>query len=386
MLLSKIIAIVLGFQVMLNMTRPLISLYGTELGADTFQIGLLTATYAFFPLVLAIPLGRLADRIGDRIPVVAGTLGITAGIGLPFVWDTLPSLYLSQAIVGVTQILMNISLQNIIGNAATKDNRDHYFSMFSMAVSIGGVLGPVAGGYMAERASFPFAFLVAACVGLMPIAISFFLPATVRGRGTGGAASGSTLALLKMPVLRKALFSSALVLYSRDVFVAYFPLLGQQYGLSASQTGWIITAQGIAMMAIRLFLYRLTRTAGRNEVLLVSILTAGLSFLLVPLTESTVLLALIAAVMGAGLGCGQPLSMTTTYNASPRERTGEVLGLRLATNRLSQMIGPLFFGLLGSWAGLVSVFYVSGIFLVGGAWAARPSRDDEDGREEPKSA
>jgi MFS family permease len=181
---------------------------------------------------------------------------------------------------------------------------------------------------------------------------------------------------LKIPDLRKALASSALVLYSRDIFVAYFPLLALQYGLSASATGWIITVQGIAMMTIRIFLYRLTRTVGRNQVLLISILMAGLSFILVPLTEQTVVLVLISALMGAGLGCGQPLSMTTTYNASPRDRTGEVLGLRLATNRLSQTIAPLFFGLVGSWAGLVSVFYVSGAFLLGGAMATRPKRGE----------
>jgi MFS family permease len=75
--------------------------------------------------------------------------------------------------------------------------------------------------------------------------------------------------------------------------------------------------------------------------------------------------------MGLGLGCGQPLSISTTYSASPKDRTGEVLGLRLAVNRFSQLVAPVFFGGLGAFGGLVLVFYVSGVFLMGGAWLFR---------------
>ncbi|WNQ08915.1 hypothetical protein MJA45_14785 [Paenibacillus aurantius] len=39
-----------------------------------------------------------------------------------------------------------------------------------------------------------------------------------------------------------------------------------------------------------------------------------------------------------------------------------VLGVRLATNRLSQFIAPLVFGLIGSTAGVVSIFLASGAF------------------------
>jgi MFS family permease len=186
MLLGRIIAIVLGFQVMLNITRPLISLYAVDLGAGTFQIGAVTAAYAFFPLVFAIRMGKLADRVGDRIPVVIGTVGIALGTALPFVWPSMPSLYASQAIVGISQILINISLQNVLGNAATKENRDHFFSMFSMAVAMGGVIGPVVGGYLAEHVSYPFAFLVSACVGLLPIALSFSIPVIIRSKDKSG--------------------------------------------------------------------------------------------------------------------------------------------------------------------------------------------------------
>ncbi|WP_419874718.1 MFS transporter [Candidatus Pristimantibacillus sp. PTI5] len=378
MRLSTIIAIAFSFQLMMNLTRPLVTLYGISLGADAIGIGMITAAYALFPLLLAIPIGKVADIIGDRSPVRIGVAGMMAGTALPFIFPDIWALYVSQALVGVSHIFISISLQNLIGNMSNSQNRDHHFGLFSMAVALSGIVGPVAGGMLADYSSYGFAFGMASVAGLVPMAFAMLLPDSAKPAGQAGieAEKGSALELLRIPLLRKALASSALVLYSRDVFVAYFPLFASDWGMSASTIGWIIGVQGLTMVLVRLFLARLTARFGREPVLWASILVAGVSFMLVPLTTDTLLCGLLSALMGAGLGCGQPLSMTTTYNASPKHRTGEVLGLRMASNRLSQMIAPLFFGLVGAWTGIIAIFYVSGAFLIGGAFlTAGPGRE-----------
>ncbi|OXM84311.1 MFS transporter [Paenibacillus rigui] len=377
MILRNVNTISLGFQMMLSMTRPMIPLYASSLGANTWDIGLLTAAYSFFPLMLAIYAGRLADHAGDRLPVASGIIGSMIGLVLPFCFPSMWALFVSQFIVGISQVFIQVSLQNVLGNAATQENRDYYFSMFSMTVALGGVFGPVAAGYLADHFSFATVFLTSVFMGLLPLILCPWIPVIIRPNQQDRAEhEGSSFTLLKIPVLRKALASSALVLYSRDTFVAYFPLLAMHLHISATAIGWIITIQSMMMVTVRFFLSRLTVRFGRNRILLASILTAGLAFLLVPFAGRVYVLCLLSALMGLGLGCGQPLSMTTTYNASPKSRTGEVLGLRLAANRLSQLIAPLFFGLLGSSAGLISVFYVSGAFLIGGAFLTK-SRDEE---------
>ncbi|PYI50838.1 MFS transporter [Paenibacillus flagellatus] len=385
MLLHTVVAVAFGFQIMLNMTRPVMTLYASSLGASAFEVGLLTSAYAFFPLIVAIRIGRMTDRTGERLAAVAGTAGIAAGMAFPFAFPALWALFVSQGIVGISQILVNIALQNALGRAATPDNRDTYFGLLSSAVALGGVFGPVAGGYLAEHVSYPFVFLVALCCGAVPVALSFRLPGRTAVTRPPQAAkeAGSALRLLSIPLLRKALATSALVLYSRDIFVAYFPLYGSEQGLSASAIGWIITAQGVAMVVVRASIARISGRFGRGAVLFASVTAAGLAFLLVPVSAHGVLSAgLVAALMGAGLGFGQPLSMTTTYNASPKSRTAEVLGLRLATNRMSQMIAPLLFGLVGTTAGLAAVFYASGAFLLGGAVLTREKPGDAPADDE----
>lgn len=377
--LGTIIAIAFFFQLTVNLTRPIVTLYGISLGADTIGIGFLTATYAVFPLLFALPIGKVSDRIGDRHPVQIGVAGIVAGAVLPFLFGTIWALYASQALIGVAHIFISISLQNRIGLLSNAGNRDQHFGWFSMSVALSGVLGPMAGGLLADYATFSAVFGAAAAVCLVPLALSLLIPNDRPKRKPEAAneaepdRAGSTLGLLRISPLRKALASSALVLYSRDIYVAYFPMFASAWGMSASRIGLIIGIQGLTMVLVRLWLGPLTRRFGRDLVLWASILLAGVSFLLVPLTTDTLACALLSALMGFGLGCGQPLSMTTTYNASPVNRTGEVLGLCLASNRLSQSIAPLLFGMVGAWIGVVSVFYVSGAFLIGGAFLTNDS-------------
>lgn len=68
-------------------------------------------------------------------------------------------------------------------------------------------------------------------IAVIPIALSYFLPVILRKNEPAGLSLAGSLSLLKMPVLRKVLVSSALVLYSRDIFAAYFPLFSKRLNM-----------------------------------------------------------------------------------------------------------------------------------------------------------
>ena len=119
MALKVVLIILFFFQLMTNITRPLLPLYASELGASTLEVGTLTAVYAFFPLLLAIHAGKISDRIGDRLPILFGMTFATLGFLIPFLFHSILSLGLSQIIVGVSHIFIIISLQNVLGNVST---------------------------------------------------------------------------------------------------------------------------------------------------------------------------------------------------------------------------------------------------------------------------
>ena len=247
--------------------------------------------------------------------------------------------------------------------------------MFSLCVALGAVVGPLIGGYL----SFETVYIVCIIVGGAAIFFSYWVPHLSKPSDKRESTKLiDSFKLFENPLIRRALFSSALVLYSKDIFVAYFPLLGKQVGLSTAAIGWILALQGLATMFVRFVLPKLLEIYKRDTILFTSILVAGIAFFLLPFNHSLLVIALLAILLGLGLGCGQPISMTTTYNASPPDRTAEVLGLRIATNRLFQLVAPSVFGVIGGSVGMMGVFIFSGAFLVGGSLVFRKERGEKE--------
>ncbi|MFJ5769288.1 MFS transporter [Psychrobacillus sp. NPDC093180] len=365
--LRGILLLIFLFQTIINATRPVITLSADELGASIFMIGILTSSFAFLPLIFSIHAGKIIDKFGNRMPIIFGFVVSIAGMIIPTLYSAVWSLFASQLLLGLANICIPIALQNQLGHQSTPKNRDYFFSMFSLCVALGAVVGPLVGGYLSEHISFQVVYVFCIVIGVISIVFSFRIPKAAEKVSRPPSKLVDSFKLFENPLVRKALFSSALVLYSKDIFVAYFPLLGKQMHLSTSAIGWIIALQGLATMFVRFILPKLLDAYKRDTVLFMSILVAGIAFLLLPFSHSVYLIALFAIVMGLGLGCGQPISMTTTYNASPPDRTGEVLGLRIATNRFSQLIAPTLFGVIGGSIGMIGIFLFSGVFLVGGS-------------------
>src|SRR5690606_34785789 len=128
---------------------------------------------------------------------------------------------------------------------------------------IGVLVGPVLGGYLSENYSYAFAFLVCAFISMVPILITNKIPVIKKVSKEENRSLLSSIALLKVPILKKMLLFSALVMYSRDIFIAYFPLLGKHLNLSESTIGWILAIQGFAIILVRFFLPKLIDLLGK---------------------------------------------------------------------------------------------------------------------------
>ena len=66
--------------------QMVLSLFALKLGGNEFQVGLLSATFAIFPMLLAVSAGRLVDRYGGLWPLVFGTVCGGLGLLIPFVF------------------------------------------------------------------------------------------------------------------------------------------------------------------------------------------------------------------------------------------------------------------------------------------------------------
>ena len=79
-------------------------------------------------------------------------------------------------------------------------------------------------------------------------------------------------------------------------------------------------------------------------------------------------LVVVVVALGLGLGVGQPLTMSWLAESTPPGLQGRAMSLRLAGNRLGQVVVPSAAGLLaaGSGAGGVLALTAASLAVVGG--------------------
>lgn len=358
----------------LHGTRPIISLFADSQGATAMIIGILFSVYAFLPMLMAIRVGKWLDQYGSRRMIFLGGSGVFLSLIVPFFYPGLGTLFFLQILMGFSNLFISVALQKTVGNLP--GHRDKLIATYTFTGSMGGLVGPLLSGFSYDHFGYQVTIGISAVVTVAALCIGLALGRLSWRSGesvykTKSKGIGSTWQLLRHVNLRKALLISGLVLYSKDLFVAYFPIYATHLGMTPSNIGILLSVSAGMSMTVRLVQFWLVKTFGRGRVLFITLLISGSTFLLIPFTSVPIFLGILSALLGAGLGLGQPLSLVYALKVSPEGRQGEVLGMRLTFNRASQFTAPILFGGIGGLLGLFPIFWVSGGILLLGAYFTR---------------
>lgn len=348
--------------------KMLVSLSALEIGATPFQVGLLAALFAAFPLLLAVYAGKISDRIGVKWPIVGGSAMLGLALLVPLAAGGLPGLLACATLVGLGHIFFHVSIHNLIGAYGDGEARTRNFATFSLGASVSAFIGPSLAGFSIDGWGFRPTHALLAAVAFLPAIIILAYPKLVPPRTPHAhdGKSGGSLAMLRSAGLRRTLIMSGVTLTGIELFTFYFPVYGRSIGLTASAIGMVMSSYAVAAFIVRMGMARATRSMGEIGVLTASLFIAGATYMLVPLVHQAALLAAVAFLLGLGLGCAQPLTILLTYNHAPAGRSGEALGMRLTVNKLTQIVVPVVFGGIGSAFGLLPVFWANGAFLLAG--------------------
>ena len=350
-------------------SRLAVPLSALDHGASPFVTGTIISLYAALPAVLALPAGRLTDRLGFRAPMLFGTAGVCIALILPGVWPTMTALYFSAALLGLAFMVLQLATQTLAGAIAGGSERARNFSLLSLGYASANFGGPLMTGILFDTIGHRYTFLALA----VPLLAAFVL--AVLGKrwipdvhSKSESVSGGALELLRIKALRDTLIASGIVSVAWDVYQFFMPIYGRSLGLSATAIGTVMSAFAISIIAVRVVLPFAVRRTGEAQMLTYAMFVACLAFCLFPLFQSAWPLAAVSFLLGIGCGCGQPLSMTLVYNASPKGRAGEAAGMRITVNQVAHFAIPLLFGAVGSVAGYAAVFFTNAGFLASGGF------------------
>ncbi|YCH07340.1 MFS transporter [Arthrobacter sp. alpha11c] len=367
------------------LVRPATSYRALELDVPGFALGLLAASYAVFPLLLALPIGGLVDRLGERRLMAIGSavvLGCSAF--LLFFGTTVPALVAGTALLGAGQLACVVGQQAVVANNAESARLDSAFGYLTFAASLGQALGPLAislVGGASVRPDTNAIFLLATAMSLVLFVTTFVVSSKVSRRrrmskGSAGA-KGGAMALLKTPGVVRALSTSATVLAVVDLTVVYLPALGAERGLSAATVGLMLTVRAVLSMVSRLGLGSMSRKLGRMRLLVLSLAVSTVALAVAAIPMPMWLLFVVMAFLGLGLGIGQPLTMSWLSAQAPEGQRGRALALRLAGNRVGQVVLPSVIGVVAVGLGAAGVFLASAVAVGGTMLLLRGVRLDD---------
>src|SRR5258706_13636912 len=148
-----------------------VSLSALAVGASPFQVGIIGALFAVFPLLLAVFAGKISDRIGVRRPIAGGALMMSLGILAPFLVPGLAGLMACATLVGLGHIFFHVSIHNLIGAYGEGEARTRNFATFSLGASVSAFIGPSVTGFSIDGWGFPPTFVLPALVSPLPVLI-----------------------------------------------------------------------------------------------------------------------------------------------------------------------------------------------------------------------
>lgn len=356
----------LGFGLIL----PLLPYIAENYNANPLVIGLLSASYSLFQFLAGPILGRLSDRYGRKKILIISQVGSVIGYLLLATANSLPLLFLSRIIDGITGGNISIA-QAYMADITDKKTRAKGMGLLGAAFGLGFMLGPATGGYL-SRFGFAIPALVAAIIGTITTLMTvFFLKETVNLKvSTHSPKTKLTwdkfrLLLSKQPIGLLIIVSFLISLGFAGMQGTYAIWAQDSFNWGPSQVGSIFAYIGILSIIVQTqLLPRLISYFGEKKLLIISLPTLALGFLLLSLTRSLPLhlFANFFIVLGNSLA-NPTLNALATENIEPSEY-GETLGVLQSASSLGRIIGPALAGELYFVIGKNSPFQLSALILI----------------------
>jgi MFS family permease len=353
---------------------PLAPTFADELGLSGFETGAILASASLAALVVALPVGFLADRLGARRVTIASAVVFTVATLGQGVAESFWSLVLARGLFGVAFGALWGAGAAWLSDASPERSRARTLAATTPVAGLGFTIAPALAGLVADRYDTGTPFLAA---GAGAAVVTVVL--AVAGPRTTGSVPRHDL----RQVLRVA-GRSELVLGGLAIIVLIgvvgggvnllVPLQLRDNGVSAGEIGLVFSAASALYTVAAAVVTRLGARAVSLRVSAAAALLSGGSILLVLVSDSTsaaIAFVLLRAAPWATMDTTIfPLAAAGAHRA--RIGRGSVMGLITLGWAGASTLGPLLAGGLADLAGERAAYATMVVAcLVCGLWLWR---------------
>lgn len=339
---------VLGF----TMILPLLPFYAQKFGASPFVVGILATTFAVCQLISSPILGRVSDKYGRKPVLMLSQVGTFVGFMMLAFANSLPIIFLSRIIDGVTAGNLTIA-QAAIADVTPPEGRAKAFGVIGIAFGLGFLIGPAISAALASiEVHYPA--YGAAFLSLVSIIATWrLLPKSEQHVDSSEIAKSSkqVISYLRNPAMRWLLVEFLIFGFIFAGFTSGFAMFaerrffwdGKPFG--APEVAWLFTYSGFLGLIFQgLILGRLVKKFGEAKLVFAGFASMAISYFLLAQADSITALVIASTIGSFGTGVVRPaLTALVSQTAGPREQ-GAAMGASQSLVSMGQVFAPLISG------------------------------------------
>jgi len=344
-------------------------LYALHLSGDPAYAALIVGLRGVGVLLLDVPAGMITARFGDKGVMLGGLLcNAIVFVGLAF-WTDPWVVAMLSVVQGGAMATWFLARQSYLYDAAPASAWGRAIAFVAGINRVGALLGPLAGGVIAEWLGYSFAFIGGATLSALAALIVLVRARAIR---PDVAPDALRIALIWRiirdcrRVFATAGFVALAIQLMRAVRQLLVPLFGTLVGLDAAAIGLIYSLSAVLDLSLSYPAGIVMDRWGRRwtGIPCMAVFILGLSLL--PLAQGFYSLLGVALVLGFGNGISTGIVMVMGMDLAPLDRRNQFLGVWRLITDVGGVGGPMLAGLLTGAASLALASYaVAGIGAVG---------------------
>jgi DHA1 family multidrug resistance protein-like MFS transporter len=354
---------------------PFLPFYIQELGVvdpDKIKMysGILNSAPAISMAIMAPIWGIIADKYGRKLMLLRAMFFATfiiGGMGLATRVEHLVVLRLLQGVFTGTVTAASV----LVAANTPRERLSFALGFLSSSTFLGQSIGPVIGGFVAELVGYRVSFYVGALLML----IDFFLVLFIvkehnvhsekdKNKAKEKASLLSVFTSMTIAMLLVLLFMRI----GRSIFSPYLPIYVQEVRASvegtARITGIINGIVGFMTAVSALTLSRLGDKYDKMKLLMVLLLSGVVLSLPLALINNLWVFAIFYGILFFAIGGIEPIIMSVTTEATPRERRGMLFGIQGTVGGIGIAAAPLMGGVVSIQYSTKAVIWLIPVFLV----------------------
>ncbi|MCH9672751.1 MAG: MFS transporter [Gammaproteobacteria bacterium] len=336
---------------------PLFPFLKAEFGVSYLQLGLAMTAYGLLGGVAQAPVGFLVDRMGPCRVLLIG-LGVNVLAVLFMGFATSYGVLLALAVIaGLGNSVFHPADYAILNHSVSERRLGRAFSIHTFSGFLGGACAPVSILVLVQWTSWRTALLITGVAGLIALLLMAWrkdlLLGAVSARSGGKATStapepsrrGMRL-LLSAPVLLFLLFFILYGMSSGGLIAFISAGLVQLHGIALADANTALSAHLFGVVTGILLAGAIADRFPRHMVTATCamLLAAGASIMPIYVPGSSLLLIVLMALSGVGLGAVLPARDLMIRALTPPGEVGKVFGFVFVGYSIGVSVAPILFG------------------------------------------